>query len=155
MSTCEYIIRGHNFGTNRDRPFPFHIYTSCDKTFSIVDLVTLTLKLDILLNNFNLGDNFWTRRHFRWNLHHVPTLSCIGMQTLSKTCSYCPVIQFYTISIGRFTYRFGSIVLGSRSFWPIQNHFLLQQMTMKVLSVQTCHSIFETRIIKRSRVLLF
>ena len=30
---------------------------------TIEDIVTLTLKLNILLNNFNLHANFWTRRN--------------------------------------------------------------------------------------------
>ena len=44
-----------------------------DKTFShgtiIFDLLTLTLKFDLLMKNFNLGYNFLTRRDGAYILH--------------------------------------------------------------------------------------
>ena len=46
--------------------FIFHMYIPCDKTFPRVpkmfDLVTLTLRFDLLLKSFNLGHRFFTRR---------------------------------------------------------------------------------------------
>ena len=57
---------GHSFLTRRGRAFIFHTYIPCDKTFpwiqKKIDLVTLTLTFDLLLENFNLGHSFLTRR---------------------------------------------------------------------------------------------
>ena len=49
---------GHNFLTRRDRAFILHMCIPCDKInlshgTIIFDLVTLTLKFDLLLKNFN------------------------------------------------------------------------------------------------------
>ena len=46
----------------------------------LVDLVTLTLKFDLLLNNFNLGDNCLTRSDRAVILH-----LCIGNVTRPVT----------------------------------------------------------------------
>ena len=56
----------YNSWTTIGRAFIFHMCIHCDKTFlvgtKIFDLVTLTLKFDLLLKNFNLGHSFLTRR---------------------------------------------------------------------------------------------
>ena len=47
---------GYNFQTRRGRAFILHIYIPCDKTFHMVpEGLTLTLKFDLLFENFNLG----------------------------------------------------------------------------------------------------
>ena len=45
---------GYNFQTRRGRAFILHIYIPCDKTFHMVP-EGLTLKFDLLFENFNLG----------------------------------------------------------------------------------------------------
>ena len=57
---------GHNFLTGSDKAFILLMCNPCEQDLShgtiIFDLVTLTLKFDLLLKNFNLGHNFLTRR---------------------------------------------------------------------------------------------
>ena len=57
---------GHNFQTIKDRAFIFHMRIPGTIDF---DLVTLTLKFDLLLKNFNLGRNFQTRSDRAFILH--------------------------------------------------------------------------------------
>ena len=53
---------GYNFQTIKNRAFKFHMCISLWQDLShgtiIFDLVALTLKFDILLKDFNLGNNF-------------------------------------------------------------------------------------------------
>ena len=45
-----------------DRNFRFLMCIPCDKTFPLIPFfkpLTLTLEIDLLLKNFNLGHNFW------------------------------------------------------------------------------------------------
>ena len=76
---------GRNFLTIRGRAFIFYMYIPCDKTFPWVpkmfDLVTLTLKFDLLSKNFNLGHSSPTRGGRAFILHlYIPcdkTFPCI------------------------------------------------------------------------------
>ena len=48
----------------------------------IFDLVTLTLKFDLLLKNFNLGHSFLTRRGRAFILHmYIPCNKTFSMRT--------------------------------------------------------------------------
>ena len=58
----------NSFLTRKVRAFIFNMYIPCElwqdlsMGTNIFDLVTLTLKFDVLLNNFNLSNRFLTRR---------------------------------------------------------------------------------------------
>ena len=62
---------GHNFQIRSDRAFILHMCITCDLLHGTINLnlVTLTLKFDLLLKNFNLGHNFATRRDMAFIMH--------------------------------------------------------------------------------------